>query len=76
MGQVICFLIISLYLGKKHGMNYMLFKDILKNLQLLPTLLESILADVSDIENIAELVAGFENIFFLGRANHVAIAME
>lgn len=65
MAQMMCLLIMSLYIGKKRGMPLTKYNDILRNLPLMPELLRDMLADTGHIRSIANDVAQYTDMFFL-----------
>ena len=76
MAQMMCLLIMSLYIGKKRGMPLTKYNDILRNLPLMPELLRDMLADTGHIRSIANDVAQYTDMFFLWRHYQLPIAHE
>jgi glutamine---fructose-6-phosphate transaminase (isomerizing) len=71
-----CILFLALYLGKKRWLDYKKYREILADLQRLPTLIEGILGESEKIRQVALRYAQYENFFYLGRSHEFPIAME
>lgn len=52
------------------------YKDLIKNIELIPEKISSILKNISEIEKIAKKYHNFEKIFFIGRTLDYAVCME
>lgn len=77
VSQVACFLFMSLYLGKRRGLDYRRYREILGGLERLPGAIADLLASAPDqIQKVANSYAHYDNFFFLGRALELPIAME
>lgn len=76
MGQLICLLMMSLYIGKQHGMTYSTYKAIIRDMEDLPLYLETILDQTEYIRSVAEQVAKYDRFFFLGKGYQLPIAYE
>jgi glutamine---fructose-6-phosphate transaminase (isomerizing) len=74
--QMACFLFLALYLGKKHGMDYRKYREILDGLEKLPDAIEKLLLQSEAIRLVAEKYTGYKNFFYLGRSHELPIAME
>lgn len=75
-GMIACFLFLALYLGRKRGMDYALYREILDGIRVLPEKIREVL-DTSDmIRKVAEKYSHSKNFFFLWRTHELAIAME
>ena len=74
--QLTAFLLLTLALGKHHGMTDADRTDIVAGLQSLPAKLEETLGLASDIEALAEEFADKHHALFLGRGEQYPIAME
>jgi glucosamine--fructose-6-phosphate aminotransferase (isomerizing) len=74
--QLVGLLMMTLAIGKHHGMSEKLQNDIASSLMSLPSKLEEVLALASSIEALAEDFADKQNALFLGRGDQYPIAME
>lgn len=74
--QVACFLFLALYLGKKTGLDYRKYREVLDGLSKLPEAMEKILLQSEAIRLVAEKYAKYSNFFYLGRSHELPIAME
>ncbi|MFB0982224.1 MAG: glutamine--fructose-6-phosphate transaminase (isomerizing) [Alteromonadaceae bacterium] len=74
--QLVGLLMMTLAIGKHHGMSNELQNDIASSLMSLPSKLEEVLALASSIEALAEDFADKQNALFLGRGDQYPIAME
>ncbi len=74
--QVACFLFLSLYLGRKSGLDYRKYREIIDGLKSLPEAIDSLLLTSEAIRKIAEKYAKYQSFFFLGRSLELPIAME
>jgi glucosamine--fructose-6-phosphate aminotransferase (isomerizing) len=74
--QMACFLFLALYLGKKNGLDYRKYREILDGLKNIHLAMENILLKSEAIRQIAEKYAHYHNWFYLGRAHELPIAME
>lgn len=74
--QLVGLLMMTLAIGKHHGMSDKLQNEIASSLMSLPSKLEEVLALASSIEGLAEDFADKHNALFLGRGDQYPIAME
>jgi glucosamine--fructose-6-phosphate aminotransferase (isomerizing) len=74
--QLVGLLMMTLAIGKHHGMSEQLQNEIAQSLMSLPSKLEEVLALASSIEDLAEDFADKHNALFLGRGDQYPIAME
>ena len=71
-----CFLFLALYLGKKNGLDYRKYREILEGLSNIHLAMDDILLKSEAIRQIAEKYSNYPNWFYLGRAHELPIAME
>ncbi len=74
--QLVGLMMMTLALGKYHGMSTAVQSNIAKALMTLPSKLEEVLALASSIEDLAEDFADKHHALFLGRGDQYPIAME
>jgi len=74
--QLVGLLMMTLAIGKHHGMSDQLQSEIASSLMSLPSKLEEVLALASSIEGLAEDFADKQHALFLGRGDQYPIAME
>lgn len=74
--QLVGLLMMTLAIGKHHGMSTEQQDSIAKSLLTLPNKLEEVLALASSIEDLAEDFADKQHALFLGRGDQYPIAME
>ncbi len=74
--QLVGLLMMTLAIGKHHGMDELLQNEIASSLMSLPSKLEEVLALASSIEGLAEDFADKQHALFLGRGDQYPIAME
>jgi glucosamine--fructose-6-phosphate aminotransferase (isomerizing) len=74
--QLVGLLMMTLAIGKHHGMSEQLQSEIASSLMSLPSKLEEVLALASSIEGLAEDFADKQHALFLGRGDQYPIAME
>jgi glucosamine--fructose-6-phosphate aminotransferase (isomerizing) len=74
--QLVGLLMMTLAIGKHHGMPEQLQHDISQSLMTLPSKLDEVLALASSIEALAEDFADKNHALFLGRGDQYPIAME
>ena len=74
--QLVGLLMMTLAIGKHHGMSEKLQNEIASSLMSLPSKLEEVLALASSIEGLAEDFADKQHALFLGRGDQYPIAME
>ena len=74
--QLVGLLMMTLAIGKHHGMSEQLQNNIVSSLMSLPSKLEEVLALASSIEGLAEDFADKHHALFLGRGDQYPIAME
>jgi len=74
--QLVGLLMMTLAIGKHHGMSKEQQLDIAQSLMTLPAKLDEVLALASDIEALAEDFADKHHALFLGRGDQYPIAME
>jgi len=71
-----CFLFLALYLGKKNGLDYRKYREILDGLKNIHIAMDNILLKSEAIRQVAEKYSHYHNWFYLGRAHELPIAME
>jgi glucosamine--fructose-6-phosphate aminotransferase (isomerizing) len=74
--QLVGLLMMTLAIGKHHGMSEQLQDEIANSLMSLPSKLEEVLSLASSIEGLAEDFADKQHALFLGRGDQYPIAME
>lgn len=74
--QMACFLFLALYLGKKNGLDYRKYREILDGLKNIHIAMDKILLQSEAIRLVGEKYASYNNFFYLGRAHELPIAME
>ncbi|MFT5755994.1 MAG: glucosamine--fructose-6-phosphate aminotransferase (isomerizing) [Alteromonadaceae bacterium] len=74
--QLVGLLMMTLAIGKHHGMSEQQQTEIAQSLMSLPSKLEEVLALASSIEGLAEDFADKQHALFLGRGDQYPIAME
>ena len=74
--QLVGLLMMSLAIGRHHGMSEQKQQQIAQSLMTLPNKLEEVLALASSIEDLAEDFADKHHALFLGRGDQYPIAME
>ena len=74
--QLVALMMLTIALGRRHGMVEQVEEEIVKELANLPELIEKALAMDSDIKDMAEAFAEKHNSLFLGRGAMYPIAME
>lgn len=74
--QLVGLMMMTLAIGKYHGMTETTQSNIAKALMTLPSKLEEVLALASSIEDLAEDFADKQHALFLGRGDQYPIAME
>jgi glucosamine--fructose-6-phosphate aminotransferase (isomerizing) len=74
--QLVGLLMMTLAIGKHHGMSVEQQNSIANSLMTLPSKLEEVLALASSIEDLAEDFADKQHALFLGRGDQYPIAME
>lgn len=74
--QMACFLFLALYLGKKRGLDYRKYREILDGLENISAKMDVILLQSEAIRLVAEKYSGYNNFFYLGRTHELPIAME
>lgn len=74
--QLVALMMLTIALGRRHGMVDQVEEEIVKELANLPELIEKALGMDSDIKNMAEAFAEKHNSLFLGRGAMYPIAME
>ncbi|WP_085300214.1 glutamine--fructose-6-phosphate transaminase (isomerizing) [Cognaticolwellia mytili] len=74
--QLVGLLMMTLAIGKHHGMSVEQQNNIATSLMTLPSKLEEVLALASSIEDLAEDFADKQHALFLGRGDQYPIAME
>ncbi len=75
--QLICLFLLSLFLAKKRGLTLASYTDLLNHLQHIPVLIDEILVNCVDpIRTLAQELAGYEDMFFLGRGVQFPVACE
>ncbi|MFZ2151245.1 MAG: glutamine--fructose-6-phosphate transaminase (isomerizing) [Candidatus Absconditicoccaceae bacterium] len=74
--QITSILLLALFLGKKRGLIKSKYDKIMTELSKVPTMIEDVLEQSSNIRGIAQKFAKYRNFFFLGRHYQVPIARE
>ena len=74
--QLTCLLIFALFVGKKKNLSYTKYNQLLKWLQEIPKLIDSILEQSDDIKEVAKEFTDYEHMFFLGRHYQMPLADE
>ncbi len=74
--QLIALMMLTIALGRRHGLVEQVEEEIVKELSKMPELIEKSLAMDSDIEKMAQAFAEKHNSLFLGRGAMYPIAME
>ncbi len=74
--QLVGLMMMTLAIGKHHGMSQKQQSDIAESLMTLPAKLDEVLALAGDIEALAEDFADKQHALFLGRGDQYPIAME
>lgn len=74
--QAVSLLILALFLWKKRWMRYATYKNIMKWLETLPMLIETVLEQSDYIRSIAEQLKDYRHMFFLWRQYQLPIAYE
>ena len=74
--QLVALMLLVLSVGKTRGLDVAKEQDIVRQLQNLPVLLDSVLAMDKAIEHIAEEFGEKHHTLFLGRGAHYPVAME
>ncbi|OGI95229.1 glutamine--fructose-6-phosphate aminotransferase, partial [Candidatus Nomurabacteria bacterium RIFCSPLOWO2_01_FULL_42_17] len=74
--QVLLLAMLALYLGRMRGVSKSKSQEILKEIQKLPDLAETILKKAKDIKKLAKKYKNSKNFFFLGRKYNAGTAME
>ena len=74
--QLVCILMLALYLGKKGSLSYENYTDIMNAMKTLPILMEQVLSQDGEISDIARILSSSRNMFFLGRKYQYVIADE
>ncbi|MDD3263194.1 MAG: glutamine--fructose-6-phosphate transaminase (isomerizing) [Candidatus Absconditabacteria bacterium] len=74
--QLSCILLLALFLGKKRALPKAKYEQILRELAKVPTMIEDLLADQTQIRELAQELKKYNNFFFLGRHYQFPIANE
>ncbi len=74
--QGLCMLLVSLFLGKRRWMRLAKYKQILKELEQLPSYIETVLDQSDHIRSIAMDLIHYQDFFFLWRGYQYPIAAE
>lgn len=74
--QSVCLLLTALFMAKKRGLRYTVYKDIMHELEQLPMLLETILSQSDYIRSVAQQLTEYQHCFYLGRHYQLPIAHE
>jgi len=72
----IAFALLAIHLGRLRDLSATRGERLLAALESLPEQIAAILADAAAIESVARSIAGFHDVYFIGRAAGHAIAME
>ncbi len=76
MAQSMCLLLVSLFLGKRRGMRLSKYQQIMRELEHLPSYIETVLDQTDHIRSIAMDLMQYKNFFFLWRGYQYPIAAE
>jgi len=76
ISQLTVLVLLTLLIGREKGMSAEEGKQITKELDQLPEVLEAYLKKVADIETVAKKYAHFRDAMFIGRKLHTSIAYE
>jgi glucosamine--fructose-6-phosphate aminotransferase (isomerizing) len=74
--QLSCILLLAIFLGKKRNLSKAKYEQILRELAKVPTMIEDILADQTQIKEVAKEICKYNNFFFLWRHYQLPIATE
>ncbi len=74
--QLSCILLLALFLGKKRSLPKSKYEQILRELAKVPTMIEDLLADQTQIRELAQELKKYNNFFFLWRHYQFPIANE
>ena len=74
--QLVALLVLVIALGKRHGLEADTARELLRQAQALPQLIEKVLHDTASIEHWAEDFADLHNAIFIGRGTLYPIALE
>ena len=74
--QMMCILLLTLKIGKHKSLQYTHYKQIISEIQKIPTYIEHILDQSAMIQSIAKELSWYKNAFFLGRYYQYPIATE
>lgn len=74
--QVLLQIMLAIYLGRMRNLSKEKSRDILKEIQKLPDLVETILKKADEIKKLAKKYKNYNNFFFLGRKYNVGAALE
>lgn len=74
--QLSCILLLALFLGKKRALPKAKYEQILRELAKVPTMIEDLLADQTQIRELAQELKKYNNFFFLWRHYQFPIANE
>ncbi|MBP7848272.1 SIS domain-containing protein, partial [Patescibacteria group bacterium] len=61
--QSVCLLLTALFMAKKRGLRYAVYKDIMHELEQLPMLLETILSQSDYIRSVAQQLTEYQHCF-------------
>ena len=74
--QLSCILLLALFLGKKRALPKAKYEQILRELAKVPTMIEDLLADQTQLRELAQKLSTYNNFFFLGRHYQFPVANE
>ncbi|OGI66510.1 glutamine--fructose-6-phosphate aminotransferase [Candidatus Nomurabacteria bacterium RIFCSPLOWO2_02_FULL_40_10] len=74
--QVLLQIMLAIYLGRMRGLSKKKGQEILKEILVLPNLVEKILKNANTIKKLAKKYKNYNNFFFLGRKYNAAAALE
>ena len=74
--QVVSLLLTAMFLAKRRGIRYAIYQHVLRELEQLPMLLETVLDQSDYIRSVAEQLKDYKDFFFLGRHYQSPIAYE
>lgn len=76
MSQVIIFMLLTVFLGRKNGLSKTEASKILKSIEKLPDDIEKVLTQKNNIRNIAKKYKKYKNFLYLGRIYNYPVALE
>lgn len=74
--QIAILTLLSLYLGRQRGLSLVLGQRIVKELLMIPSLMQEVLNKSEIVRKVAEKYQKFDNFLFLGRKYNLPVALE